>query len=198
MLMATGFPCFFWKSENKNKTKQNKTQLVQYSFVCSFCFCFFETVSLCIPGCLGTHSVVQAGLELRILPASASQVLVLKACATTAWLSIILSQESIIDTLRRYWVPTEFECLPSLTVPRSLDQRYFRVSVTASADICLSVLVSAEQGWLHTVKGRLQSWHTLVRNASVCTVLFPIGNTFSLPTGLVNSSLTRSSRHGVY
>jgi hypothetical protein len=36
------------------------------------------------PGCPGTHSVDQTGLELRNLPASASQVLGLKACATTA------------------------------------------------------------------------------------------------------------------
>jgi hypothetical protein len=44
---------------------------------------FRDRVSLCIPGCPGTHSVDQAGLELRNLPASASQVLGLKACATT-------------------------------------------------------------------------------------------------------------------
>jgi hypothetical protein len=42
-----------------------------------------DKVSLCSPGCSGTHSVDQAGLELRNLPASASQVLGLKACATT-------------------------------------------------------------------------------------------------------------------
>jgi hypothetical protein len=48
-------------------------------------------VSLCSPGCPGTHSVDQAGLELRNLLASASQVLGLKACATTAWLcSLVL------------------------------------------------------------------------------------------------------------
>ena len=35
------------------------------------------------PGCPGTHSVDQAGLELRNLPASASRVLGLKACTTT-------------------------------------------------------------------------------------------------------------------
>jgi hypothetical protein len=35
------------------------------------------------PGCPGTHSVDQAGLKLRNPPASASQVLGLKACATT-------------------------------------------------------------------------------------------------------------------
>jgi hypothetical protein len=34
------------------------------------------------PGCPGTHSVDQAGLKLRDLPASASQVLGLKACTT--------------------------------------------------------------------------------------------------------------------
>jgi hypothetical protein len=39
--------------------------------------------SLCSPGCPGTHFVDQAGLELRNLPASASRVLGLKACATT-------------------------------------------------------------------------------------------------------------------
>jgi hypothetical protein len=48
-------------------------------------FVFRDRVSLCSPGCPGTHSVDQAGLELRNLPASASQVLGLKACATTAW-----------------------------------------------------------------------------------------------------------------
>ncbi|GAB1293583.1 Enkurin domain-containing protein 1 [Apodemus speciosus] len=51
-----------------------------------------KLVSLCSPGCPGTHSVDQAGLELRNPPASASQVLGLKACTTTtttAWLQSI-------------------------------------------------------------------------------------------------------------
>jgi hypothetical protein len=47
---------------------------------------FRDRVSLCSTGCPGTHSVDQAGLELRNLPASASQVLGLKACTTTAQL----------------------------------------------------------------------------------------------------------------
>jgi hypothetical protein len=42
---------------------------------------FRHRVSLCNPSCPGTHSVDQAGLELRNPPASASQVLGLKACA---------------------------------------------------------------------------------------------------------------------
>ena len=45
---------------------------------------FQDRVFLCSPVCLETCSVDQAGLELRDPPASASQVLVLKACANTA------------------------------------------------------------------------------------------------------------------
>jgi hypothetical protein len=50
----------------------------------SFFFFFFfrDRVSLCSSGCPGTHFVDQTGLELGNLPASASQVLGLKACAT--------------------------------------------------------------------------------------------------------------------
>ena len=41
-----------------------------------YCFLFFwDRVSLCSPGCPGTHSVDQPGLELRNPPASASWVL---------------------------------------------------------------------------------------------------------------------------
>jgi len=36
---------------------------------------FQDRICLYSPGCPGTHSVDQAGLELRNLPASASQVL---------------------------------------------------------------------------------------------------------------------------
>jgi hypothetical protein len=51
-----------------------------------FCFFwFFETGFLCIALAVLTHSVDQAGLELRNPPASASQVLGLKAYVTTAW-----------------------------------------------------------------------------------------------------------------
>jgi hypothetical protein len=52
---------------------------------------FRDRVSLCSPVCPGTHSVDQAGLELRNPPASASQVLELKACATTALLGYWIS-----------------------------------------------------------------------------------------------------------
>jgi hypothetical protein len=48
-----------------------------------FCSVFWDRVFLCSPGCPGTHSVDEAGLKLRNPPDSASQVLGLKACATT-------------------------------------------------------------------------------------------------------------------
>jgi hypothetical protein len=44
---------------------------------------FRDRISLYSPGCPGTHFVEQAGLKLRNLSASASQVLGLKACTTT-------------------------------------------------------------------------------------------------------------------
>jgi hypothetical protein len=50
---------------------------VGYLLAISVCLfvCFQDRVSLCSPGCPGTHFVDQAGLELRNPPASASQVL---------------------------------------------------------------------------------------------------------------------------
>jgi hypothetical protein len=56
--------------------------LLGYCCFVLFCFVFRDRVSLCSPGCPGTHFVDQAGLELRNPPASASRVLELKACAT--------------------------------------------------------------------------------------------------------------------
>ena len=62
-----------------------------------FCFLFFpDRVSLCNPCCPGTHSVDQAGIELRNVTASATQVLGLKACATTpGWKVIFVSVYSV-------------------------------------------------------------------------------------------------------
>jgi hypothetical protein len=76
--------------KNKNKNKKTKTKIHSprkyvkyqemprsivslYLFIVLFCFVLFfrDRVSLCSPGCPGTHSVDQAGLELRNLLASA-------------------------------------------------------------------------------------------------------------------------------
>ena len=66
--------------------KRENQRRVPSLFVCLFvCFWFFpDRVSLCNPGCPGTHSVEKADLELRNPHASASQVLGLKVCVTTA------------------------------------------------------------------------------------------------------------------
>jgi hypothetical protein len=69
---------------------------VSWSQICElfellfFFLVFRDRVSLCSPGCPGTHFVDQAGLELRNPPASASRVLGLKACATTPGLNFLL------------------------------------------------------------------------------------------------------------
>jgi hypothetical protein len=55
-----------------------------------------DRVFLCSPGCPGTHFVDQAGLELRNPPASASRVLGLKACATTALLLIYIFKLNLL------------------------------------------------------------------------------------------------------
>jgi hypothetical protein len=63
--------------------------VIVFSVWFGFLFCFvlflsfWDRVSLCSSGCPGTHFVDQASLELRNPPASGSQVLGLKACATT-------------------------------------------------------------------------------------------------------------------
>jgi hypothetical protein len=60
-----------------NKVKERKMGR-KLLFLLLFCFVFRDGVSLCSPGCPGTHFVDQAGLELRNPPVSASQVLGLK------------------------------------------------------------------------------------------------------------------------
>jgi hypothetical protein len=57
--------------------------LTSLTFVFVVVVVFRDRVSLCSCGCPGAHFVDQAGLKLRNPPASASQVLGLKACATT-------------------------------------------------------------------------------------------------------------------
>jgi len=60
----------------------NPTFVLRKSKEQSFFLFFQDRVSLCSLGCSGIHSVEQAGLKLRDLPASASQVLGMKAHMT--------------------------------------------------------------------------------------------------------------------
>jgi hypothetical protein len=81
-MAATAFIC-------KAIVSSQRCFVVLFSFPVFFFFVvvvFQDRVSLCSLGCPGTHSVDQAGLELRNPPASASQVLGLKACTTPAQL----------------------------------------------------------------------------------------------------------------
>jgi hypothetical protein len=102
-----------------------------FFFFFGFGFGFQDRVSLCSPGCPGTHSVDQAGLKLRNPPASASQVLGLKACATTAQLSFKFLSYAVIYLLIvcRYghWssqrTTCRNQCLPSTVWVPGIDLR---------------------------------------------------------------------------
>jgi hypothetical protein len=73
------------KRASYNSIQKCLTPVNFESFFFLFFFFFFQDrVSLYSPGCPGTHFVDQTGLKLRNPPASAPQVLGLKACATTA------------------------------------------------------------------------------------------------------------------
>jgi hypothetical protein len=68
----------------------------------AFClFVFRDRVSLCSSGCPGTHSVDQADLGRRNLPASASRVLGLKVCTTKPGFSF---------SFIRYFLYLHFKC----------------------------------------------------------------------------------------
>jgi hypothetical protein len=80
-----------------------------FLFVCLF---FRDRVSLYSSGCPGTHFVDQAGLELRNLPASASQVLGLKACATTPGLLFFF----LFSTFKKLFIFCVYECFACMYV----------------------------------------------------------------------------------
>ncbi|GAB1295570.1 TBC1 domain family member 15 [Apodemus speciosus] len=73
-----------------DSTKEERTQLQKQ-----------KTVSLYNPGCPGTHSVDQAGLELRNPPASQSAGF--KACASTAWRVFISCREIQLTSQYEYF-----------------------------------------------------------------------------------------------
>jgi hypothetical protein len=72
-------------SRNWSREHGGKLLASLISLACSTYF-LFSLFGFCSSGCPGTHSIKQAGLELRDPPASASQMLGLKGCATTAQL----------------------------------------------------------------------------------------------------------------
>ena len=78
------------KQRQKDHSLEASPNYTFFTLFCFVLFCFGDRVSLCSPGCPGTHSVNQAGLKLRNLPAFASQVLGLKVCTTMARLYFLL------------------------------------------------------------------------------------------------------------
>ena len=68
-------------------------------FVC-FGLVFRDRISLCSPGCPGTHSLDQVGLELRNPPASASQSTIIKGVHHSC-LPLMLIINSIVDFVSR-------------------------------------------------------------------------------------------------
>ena len=93
-------------------------------YIYLFILVFRDKVSLRSPGCPGTLSVDQAGLELRNPPASAFWVLGLKACAITAQLENYFMYEYfafpyvcttcvclVYTEIRwKYWIPWSWNC----------------------------------------------------------------------------------------
>jgi hypothetical protein len=75
-----------WEQKRQSVLWSSESFFVCFLFL-FFVFVFQDRVSLYSPDCSGTHFVDQAGLKLRNLPASASQVLGLKVCATTTQLN---------------------------------------------------------------------------------------------------------------
>jgi hypothetical protein len=82
------FPSFLSSSFAFFLLAVSSPPLFLFWFIYLFTLVFRDRVSLCSPGCPGTHSIDQAGLENP--PASATQVLGLKACATTARCGLFL------------------------------------------------------------------------------------------------------------
>jgi hypothetical protein len=98
----------------------------------NFFLVFPARVSLCSPGCPGTHSVDQAGLKLRNLSASASasQVLGLKACATTLSLSLSLFLKINLFYVYEYTVAVFRHTRRGHQIPLQMIMRYHVIAGT--------------------------------------------------------------------
>jgi hypothetical protein len=108
-------------------------------FVCLFLsfLVFRDRVSLYSPGCAGTHSVDQAGLELRNPPASASRVLGLKVCATTTWLNNSLKcLKWLTLTAELTWLLSQAIC----------DQSFFILVILDTPSPRMSLFTHSESG----------------------------------------------------
>ena len=105
-VVAHAFNPSTWKAEAGMKPPRwHHASFSVFMLLFLFCFVFWDRVSLYSPGCPGTLSVDQAGLELRYTLASASWVLGLKVWVTIPQSFLLLS-----------YIIHLFDCL--LEVPR--------------------------------------------------------------------------------
>ena len=125
---------------------KNIWDIVSVCFYSSFClFLFFETVSLCSPGCPGIYSVYQAGLQLRDQPMSDSQALRLKAHATSTFVSSLIWN---ILTFSHYVIMGKFSYF--------LSKSFFRPKNLSSQVVCvhMNMDVSVWERWRWKEGGR--------------------------------------------
>jgi hypothetical protein len=95
------------------------------------CFVFRDRVSLYSPGCPGAHFVDQAGLKLRNLPASASRVLGLKACATMPSLDLgILNSVMEVEVMKGMRFTGLKHALPTAAVYREDTDEHHILSIS--------------------------------------------------------------------
>jgi hypothetical protein len=127
-----------------------------FIFLFYFILVFRDRVSLCSPGCPGTHSVDQAGLQLRNLPASASQVLGLKARLTTALLPVHFLKGQITFFCNAYSFPLRsprsVACFQKLTQTMGVEEFQYksihrdRCSLTGQPKPSIAAMLEAEAG----------------------------------------------------
>ena len=120
-----------------------------FFFFFFFFFCFLDRVSLCSPGYPGTQSVDQAGLKLRNPPASASPVLGLKACATTAQQVTFILRDTIMSTFSLIFIwPGEIvHCLKALG---ALAEDFISVPSWLCMCVCVCVYIYYTHIYIHT------------------------------------------------
>jgi hypothetical protein len=112
---------------------------------------FWDRVSLCSPGCPGTHSVDRAGLGLRNPPASASQVLGLKMCAITPEhldleeTSRLCPSAESTDVARSSWILPDVLGWVSLYKVRTNE-----ISHESKVNQCHSIISKGQHGRLYS------------------------------------------------
>jgi hypothetical protein len=151
----------------------NKLWLFVLIFWLLLFFFFSQGVSLCSPGCPGTHFVDQAGLELRNLPAFASQVLGLKVCATMpgpsgpflfsgfncpCWPVLNCMNSTVMNDITLH-------CLPTDPTPNSLNCFTSCAALCWGWGLCCIVVLSAPK----------TTWSLHVDLSDLAPELFPTG-----------------------